>query len=746
VLRSSISLLSLFIHVALCAVLVACTPISSARNRARDQVAAGDASTELDAETNDAETATSTGAGPDAAKSERAAPTHDPGQSCTEPDARSCEAGNPSRQPLLCSEGVWTAQDACNEGQRCERGECVKIARECIGRTPGERFCDGQLVRSCSGGVSEELERCGELEQCVEQADEVSCRCATGMVEIAGKCQVAMRCEENAGGCDSLTKCTMDRDTRTCGACGDGFSGDGLVGCTPLLIDLGVVDATLVPALSADLRSYRIRLPMFQAQVTLQPKAAEGVKIELNGNELAAGTRWTSEVLSFGEHVLAFTLRASNGLTSRYELVIERAGAEEAFVKAMYPERDDTFGYSVALSGNTLAVGATSEDSSSGGVNGDQTDNAAAESGAVYVFVREGTTWKQEAYLKADDPEEGGYFGGALALDGDTLLVAETRTSPYPNSNERADGRPGAVHVFQRNAGTWSRVATITSPSADVDMFGYSLAIGPDTVVIGAPFDAASGRNAGAVYTLPRDGAWGPLNKLPYSGNAADEALGWSLALQQDSLLVGAPAKTLVAEHEGKVVYYARSAGTWQEQQVIAAPMPETGACFGWSVALQGDRAAIGSPFASLFTRTPRGQAFVYQRVDGTWQMTKPLHATVPRDSDYFGASVGFAGNTLLVAASGDGSGGSGVNADPNQGRLEQSGAFYLFGLQGEDWVRNAFIKPRHVAANLSLGQATAVSGDTIVIGAINESTAASGINGEPSGTIAGSGAVYVFR
>lgn len=724
------------------AALSACTPIAPARSAVKQDNETADASAEDAASPAKREPDAGQPEAPDASKPDLNTAEETPKKpDCNQPGARKCGPGNPSRQPLECVDGEWQSVTECNEGQRCEtaegpeQGKCVKIAKECIGRTPDEQFCDGQLIRSCNGGVSKERKRCGELQRCSERNNEVACQCASGTVDKDGKCQVALSCDQASGGCDPLTTCSMNGDTRECGACPEGFSGDGLSGCVPQLLGLAPMQATLVPSFASEMRAYKIRVPMFFGLLTLQPRAANGVKIEINGTEVAKDASWSSGALPFGELTLIVDLTAPTGLTSRYEVVVQRDGAQEAFIKAMHPEKNDTFGMSVAISGDTLAVGATSEDGDVGGVNGDETNNAAAESGAVYVFVRQGTSWTQQAYLKAADPQEGNYFGGGLALDGDTLLVSETRANPYPNDEEDAPERPGIVHVFTRNAGVWSETTSIASPSGEADLFGYAMAMSSDTVVIGAPYDAALGRNAGAVYSVARDGNWGPLSKLTARNGKADEVFGWSLALDKDGLLVGAPEKSLQTERSGKAFYFARNAGSWQQQAELSAPMPETGGTFGWSVALQGDLAAIGSPRASLLRRTPRGQTFVFERADTGWALTKALQAVVPRDSDYFGSSVAFARDNLLIAASGDASGVRGLNGDPSSSALSQSGAFYLFQHQGDDWLRTAFIKADNAAASAGLGQAAAISGDSIVLGAIGEATAASG-----------SGAVYVFR
>src|SRR5690606_34801582 len=100
---------------------------------------------------------------------------------------------------------------------------------------------------------------------------------------------------------------------------------------------------------------------------------------------------------------------------------------DEAYIKASNTGEGDQFGYSVSLSGDTLAVGAYFEDSAAIGVNGDQADNSAGASGAVYVFRRSGGVWTQEAYLKASNAEAGDLFGYSVSLSGDSLAIGAQR-------------------------------------------------------------------------------------------------------------------------------------------------------------------------------------------------------------------------------------------------------------------------------------------------------------------------------
>src|SRR5262249_7132964 len=149
---------------------------------------------------------------------------------------------------------------------------------------------------------------------------------------------------------------------------------------------------------------------------------------------------------------------------------------QQAYLKASNTEANDQFGVSVAISGNTLAVGAQFEASS-----GVQSDNSAPGAGAVYVFTRTGTVWTQQAYLKASNADANDQFGVAVALAGDTLAVgaigeaSESQGVNHPGNNNNAPGT-GAVYVFTRTSGTWSQEAYIKASNVS-GQFGSGVAL-----------------------------------------------------------------------------------------------------------------------------------------------------------------------------------------------------------------------------------------------------------------------------
>ena len=197
---------------------------------------------------------------------------------------------------------------------------------------------------------------------------------------------------------------------------------------------------------------------------------------------------------------------------------------QQAYIKASNSNAYDHFGWSVALSadGSTLAVGARLEASAATGINGNQLDNSALFAGAVYVFTRSGSTWSQQAYIKASNTNENNYFGWSIALsaDGSTLAVgarleASAATGINGNQLDNSTLGAGAVYVYTRSSSTWSQQAYLKASNTNAgDYFGYSVALSADgsTLAVGAYQEgsAATGINgnqadnnalyAGAVY------------------------------------------------------------------------------------------------------------------------------------------------------------------------------------------------------------------------------------------------------
>jgi trimeric autotransporter adhesin len=273
---------------------------------------------------------------------------------------------------------------------------------------------------------------------------------------------------------------------------------------------------------SPDTLEYVVEVSLLQQSTTVTATAAyPEASITVNGTSVTSGAPSAPLVLPLLDTIVHVRVTHPRGFERGYQVTIRRAGgkiAQYAYGKASNTGSRDYFGYSVALDGDTLAVGAYLEDSAATGVNGNQADDSAAWSGAVYVFRRSGTGWVQEAYVKASNTGVSDGFGHSVALDGDTLAVGapgEKSAATGVNGNQADDsaGSSGAVYVFRRSGTVWQQEAYVKASNTGTgDFFGDSVALDGDTLAVGAYLEdsAATGindneadnsaTNSGAVY------------------------------------------------------------------------------------------------------------------------------------------------------------------------------------------------------------------------------------------------------
>lgn len=280
---------------------------------------------------------------------------------------------------------------------------------------------------------------------------------------------------------------------------------------------------------------------------------AFGGSVALSGDTLAVGA-----VGEDGANNPNNNSRAESGAV--YVFVRDDSGwFQQARIKGPSIDAGDSFGVAVSLSVDTLAIGADGEDSNATTIGGDPGNDGAGESGAAFIFVRSGTRWLQEAYIKASNGEPGDRFGRVLDLHLDTLVVAspeedgaEPGVSGPDEANERADS--GAVYVFVRAvSGTWSQQAYLKAAlPTELQDFGRAVSIDGDVLAVGAD-DGSSATNlggdqedfgapgSGAVYLFIRSsGAWSFRAYLKASNTDAGDGFGAAVDLQGTTLVVGA--------------------------------------------------------------------------------------------------------------------------------------------------------------------------------------------------------------
>jgi drug/metabolite transporter superfamily protein YnfA len=472
---------------------------------------------------------------------------------------------------------------------------------------------------------------------------------------------------------------------------------------------------------------------------------------------------------------------------AQYPITIDPL-AQSAYVKASNADVEDYFGTDVAVSGDTVVIGANRESSSTTGVNGNQADNSAMGAGAAYVFVRNGGTWTQQAYLKASNTGAEDLFGSSVAISGDTIVVgaewedsSSTGVNSTPNDNEED---AGAAYVFTRTGNVWTQQAylkaqqTTKANGNPFDNFGGSVAISGDTIIVGSrgesssttgvnstPNEAAAG--AGAAYIFKRTGSkWAQQAYLKASNVGVSDKFGFSVAISGNTAVVGATGEgssttgvnttpnDLVPD-SGAAYVFTRSGSTWSQQAFIKASTADTFDYFGNAVAISGDTLVVGAQGeASSSTGVNSipnnlaelaGAAYVFARSGSTWTQQAYLKASNTGTYDWFGFDVGISGDVIAVGAPYEQSSTAGINSAPDNA-LNAAGATYLFFRYGSTWAQAAFLKASNPGNDDWFGNAVAVSGDTVIVGAWNENSSTTGIDSTPNDTANNAGAAYFFN
>ncbi len=320
---------------------------------------------------------------------------------------------------------------------------------------------------------------------------------------------------------------------------------------------------------------------------------------------------------------------------------------QQAKLVASDAASSDYFGSSVAISGDTIVVGATGEDPSN-----------ITDAGSAYVFTRSGTTWTQQAKLVTSDAAASDFLGSEIAIDGDTIAV-----SGYQVGATDA----GAAYVFTRSGTTWTQQAKlVASDAAASDNFGISVAINANTIIVGAQNeDPANITDAGSAYVFTRSGTtWTEQAKLIASDRNTSDRFGSAAAISGNTAVIGAFMADPMGLESGAAYVFTRSGTTWTQQAKLVASDAASDNYFGGSAAIEGDTIIVGAQ--SNLSGT--GAAYVFTRSGTTWTQRKKLTASDGATSENFGLSVGISGSTAVSGAGND-----------NHSSLTFAGSAYVF-------------------------------------------------------------------
>jgi hypothetical protein len=307
---------------------------------------------------------------------------------------------------------------------------------------------------------------------------------------------------------------------------------------------------------------------------------------------------------------------------------------QEAQLLADDGAESDRFGRSVALQGDTAVVGSIFAN----------VDGQSAE-GAVYVFTRSGTTWAQLQKLTASDGDALDWLGGAVAIDGYTILAGAWQEEGGVNA-EGCQGS-GAAYVFVEQGGLWVEEAKLFDPDGECsDLFGHDVDLEGDLALVGAN-STINGSAGGSAYVYTRAGAsWSLEEELVASDGAMIDQFGYSVALDRDAALIGAYQKEIDGNsQQGAAYVFRRTGASWLEEQRLTASDGQTGARFGWGVELLGNLALVGAP-----DMPGGGVVYEFRLGEGVWMEVQGFSAPVSHGLDQFGRSMSLTPERLLVA------------------------------------------------------------------------------------------------
>jgi hypothetical protein len=361
------------------------------------------------------------------------------------------------------------------------------------------------------------------------------------------------------------------------------------------------------------------------------------------------------------------------------------------------------FGRSVSISGDSCLIGAWGK-----GANG-------ADSGAAYAFRISEGSWVQQARLLASDSEPYDWFGYATALVGDTAIIGA------PNDGDRGS-KAGAAYVFTRSGNAWTqRTKLRASDGAEFDVFGTAVSASVNTVVVGAPRDGLT--EVGAAYVFTGTGSsWSQQAKLVPPDGAIGDKCGGAVAIDVDTIVVGAYYDDDHGRNSGSAYVFVRNGGSWGLQAKL---VPDDGArddYFGWAVAVSGDCVLVGA-YADDDRGGASGSVYVFTREQGTWSQTDKLIAGDGSSGDDFGYSVALSGDTAVIGALGD------------DDRGTNAGSMYVFTRQQTAWGQRAkLLASDGGPADDQFGVSVALHDDRAVCGAHQDDE-----------TVFNTGSAYIF-
>ncbi len=570
--------------------------------------------------------------------------------------------------------------------------------------------------------------------------------------------------------CSQQGQCPDGLVCQTDNTCGLSVAPDGapFSSADTSLASLFIAGVSLTPAFDPAISSYTADISILASELLLSatPQNSDS-GIFVDDVRISSGGEHRID-MGFGSNIIQISVR-KDGLSQSYQIVVERdarAVHQSLYGKAANPQPSSRFGHHVEISGDTLAISSRLEGSNAKGINGDQTNTEASDSGAVFIFRRNNSQWIQEAYIKASNTEEGDFFGDSIALEGDTLVVS----APFEDSDAKGvDGDQsnnnaldsGAVYVFERTGSSWQQTAYIKAHNTGAgDCFGDGVAISDNHLIVGSPLEDDEGgdtplTNSGAAYIFKRtNDSWEQSAFLKAFNIDAGDSFADGVDISGTTAVVGTRSEDSAtneinsvpdnaASNSGAAYVFRLISGQWLQEAYLKPSNNEANANFGSRVQVDGDVIAVGA-----HRHSGTGAAYVFRRNGtSTWTEEAVLVSSSSDANDSFGARISLNGDRLAVGAREEDSAATGLNGEELDNEASNAGAVYLFVHKADGWERAAYIKASNTGSRDDFSSSVCLSETRLLVGASSEDSSANGLNGDESNNFrANSGAFYLFE
>lgn len=367
------------------------------------------------------------------------------------------------------------------------------------------------------------------------------------------------------------------------------------------------------------------------------------------------------------------------------------ASFEAIRLECINPTAHAQFGHAVALDGNYLVVGTCYEDQTTGehgqayvyhlaqgewnpcaklspttgspgkffgwavSISGDRI-LVGTRGASAHLFVRSGDDWIEECQLGESDLEPEDQFGWSVSLDGNLAVIGSWAETAY---------------VYRLSEGGWLREDVLRANDSDTFInFGVSVAVDQETILVGAPMDSAAGLWSGSAFIFKRDeGAWIQETRLTSSDGPAGQGFGKKVALSGNTAMVSAPDSE---NHAGTSYIFNRTADGWTEEARLETGCTKPCDIFGGSVSINGDCAAVGACGVTEGESWGAGAVYIFRRSLDQWQHVSTLTPPQRQKECFFGYTIALDAKRILVGAH--------CQDCPKSG--EDSGTAYVFDSQ----------------------------------------------------------------